>query len=1204
MKHKMWSRLLSMALAVMMISSIVPNSAFAEAASEITNSTSQVQVEETPVVENDVPQDEVTVPEEETPVESVEPTAEPTADPTAEPTAEPTQAPEATTVPSEQPSTEPTATPEATEAPNASAQPSESPAPSATPAPSASPLPSETPVPTETPAATEEPAIDGQALLDELMAIEDDEAFMKAVNELTEEQIAALEALGKDALADYTLRVESLTAPEETVELNAEAKEFTTVVEGVDGVTVTVKVPEGALPVDAELKASMIDQSSEEYAKAEEALADENLNEQPAEYDGMIALDIRFEVGGQEVEPLKEVEVSIDAQALLPEDADPETVAVQHLKEDATGEVVNVETVADVTEETGEVTVEVAPAEEVALNVASTFAVDGFSTFTITWEGKSLSVYIVDQDGTLIYDEEIVYQWSHNNDAISIDKLLQEAEIPQKFEEDGVEYIFHRGAANSLDGETISQFAYNFSASDWKTRWHYNSGDFWWKQLNEIYLVFTGRSKVETESTKGLIDVDLFNYSAEINNGQRALTFYNWANAKDGKGSEDWLTFDNGKEYTKTDLRQGLVQNTLQNGYPVTTAGRDGNRSLDYLFGGTKNDAVISYKDTDGLFQYDASTGYYTYNSKENAVDFNTETKEFTVWNYTEHFKSGNNAPSSGDFLPFNDLADALGDYYSYRDGKVYYLGDKDGSNAMYKWMDYWFGVKMSLEFNQPKDGLINGQKMEFTFTGDDDVWVFVDGVLVLDIGGIHGAITGTIDFSTGNVTVDGADDTTLKQLFENAGKADEVSWKGDTFEDFSSGHRLDYFYLERGGGESNCNMKFNIQPVPPASINVEKELDAENAEYAKNVEYKFQLLVENDDGVLVPYKGNYKIDDATTIYTTNDGNFTLRDGQKAVFYTDINMDTRYQVKELGVVNDYDVEITINDRTVTTTSEGNNVSTGTVALKEYVDADESVNNVLVKNKARNGVTWPSLIVEKKMAEGQNNPDTTFAMQVTIGETIYTGEYYVTDQKATSYTGVQAQKATGGKLKVKAGQKIWIPNLVPGSTYFVEEVDLDENAYKTPVYASQNGTIKEDTTVTVTNEAKNGQLTFTKTLEGLCDGDTMALFTVEIKDGDGNSYYKTLKFKEKGNQSFTITLPVGSYQIRELSNLGYTNGTIQEKGAALTAKDGYYTFEIKPGDETNLTVTNTANNNNSSKIDKDTAVNRFTKDNDGWTWKRQ
>ena len=231
MKHKMWSRLLSMMLAVMMIASIVPNSAFAEAASEIVAS-SQATVE---VVEET---EEVTLPEDttteepaaeipaeepaaETPAEepvgepapSAEPVAEPTAEPVTEseqPAAEPTQAPVETVAPSEEPSAEPTAAPEATEAPNASAQPSETPAASATPA------PSETPVPSETPTPSEEPAIDGQALLDELMAIEDDEAFMKAVSELTEEQTAALEALGEEALAEYTLRVESLTAPEET----------------------------------------------------------------------------------------------------------------------------------------------------------------------------------------------------------------------------------------------------------------------------------------------------------------------------------------------------------------------------------------------------------------------------------------------------------------------------------------------------------------------------------------------------------------------------------------------------------------------------------------------------------------------------------------------------------------------------------------------------------------------------------------------------------------------------------------------------------------------------------------------------------------------------------------------------------------------------------------------------------------------------
>lgn len=213
MKHKMWSRLLSMALAVMMIASIVPNSAFAEAASELAAS-SQVVTE---MVEGT---EEVTQPEETTGEEPAEqpagepaPTAEPVAEPTAEPvteseqpTTEPTQAPAETAVPSEQPSAEPSAAPEGTETPEGTAVPTEIPA------------PSESPAPSETPAPSEEPAIDGQALLDELMAIEDDKAFLKAVSELTEEQTAALEALGEEALAEYTLRVESLTAAQQQEE--------------------------------------------------------------------------------------------------------------------------------------------------------------------------------------------------------------------------------------------------------------------------------------------------------------------------------------------------------------------------------------------------------------------------------------------------------------------------------------------------------------------------------------------------------------------------------------------------------------------------------------------------------------------------------------------------------------------------------------------------------------------------------------------------------------------------------------------------------------------------------------------------------------------------------------------------------------------------------------------------------------------------
>lgn len=225
MKHKMWSRLLSMALAVMMIASIVPNSAFAEAASEIVAS-SQAVAE---VVEGT---EEVTQPEETTGEEPAEqpagetasdeePVAEPSTEPAVEseqPTTEPTQAPAETAVSSEQPSAEPSAAPEGTQTPEGTEAPEGTAVPSETPAASATPAPSESPVPSETPAPSEEPAIDGQALLDELMAIEDDEAFLKAVSELTEEQTAALEALGEEALADYALRVETLTVAQQQEE--------------------------------------------------------------------------------------------------------------------------------------------------------------------------------------------------------------------------------------------------------------------------------------------------------------------------------------------------------------------------------------------------------------------------------------------------------------------------------------------------------------------------------------------------------------------------------------------------------------------------------------------------------------------------------------------------------------------------------------------------------------------------------------------------------------------------------------------------------------------------------------------------------------------------------------------------------------------------------------------------------------------------
>ena len=156
--------------------------------------------------------------------------------------------------------------------------------------------------------------------------------------------------------------------------------------------------------------------------------------------------------------------------------------------------------------------------------------------------------------------------------------------------------------------------------------------------------------------------------------------------------------------------------------------------------------------------------------------------------------------------------------------------------------MNHHLGMTVTIDFRQPLNGQINtgaanNDPMTFQFSGDDDVWIFIDDVLVLDLGGIHSEIYGTIDFSTGEVFVgqswktngfpykaDGTVDleklyqdapptqsTNLKQQFENAKRADTTLWKGNTFASNTS-HTLKMFYLERGNYDSSLALRFNLQ--------------------------------------------------------------------------------------------------------------------------------------------------------------------------------------------------------------------------------------------------------------------------------------------------------------------------------------------------------------------------------------------------------
>ena len=295
-----------------------------------------------------------------------------------------------------------------------------------------------------------------------------------------------------------------------------------------------------------------------------------------------------------------------------------------------------------------------------------------------------------------------------------------------------------------------------------------------------------------------------------------------WETIKDYKLAGDHL--DNG--YTG-----GNIQNLSET--LIRIWGKDpakDTESLDYLFDPEVNHPnKRTYQNIKGLFQID-DDGYYYYNMRENFAEFSNR----------------RTADSDGEFILYDapatvrtDAEGSIGNFFPFNKGEEVFDGvDANGKltssvPCSRNTMNHHLGMTINLEFRQPIRGMVNmgthNAPMTFGFSGDDDVWVFIDGVLVLDLGGTHSEIYGTIDFSTGDVYIgrgfntkgipdDPADPanmvthTTLRELFRAAGQEGEVNWRGNTFAS-NSDHTLQMFYLERGNYDSSLALRFNLQP-------------------------------------------------------------------------------------------------------------------------------------------------------------------------------------------------------------------------------------------------------------------------------------------------------------------------------------------------------------------------------------------------------
>ena len=206
----------------------------------------------------------------------------------------------------------------------------------------------------------------------------------------------------------------------------------------------------------------------------------------------------------------------------------------------------------------------------------------------------------------------------------------------------------------------------------------------------------------------------------------------------------------------------------------------------------------------------------------------------------------------------------------------------------------------MEFEFYMPKDGLINADEhMIFSFTGDDDVWVFIDDVLVLDLGGTHGAVDGTIDFNTGKINThlnwDGdtgsvaagtATNTSIAEMYQKARRTFEANEDGSTYADYTK-HTLKFFYLERGAWVANCKINFNIPVLPSGSVSVKKEFEG-TEKHADD--YKF-VIYDVTTGSVVPKGTKYTIGGIEYEIDNNNGEFILKNNEVATFLSKTSED-------------------------------------------------------------------------------------------------------------------------------------------------------------------------------------------------------------------------------------------------------------------------------------------------------------------------
>lgn len=183
------------------------------------------------------------------------------------------------------------------------------------------------------------------------------------------------------------------------------------------------------------------------------------------------------------------------------------------------------------------------------------------------------------------------------------------------------------------------------------------------------------------------------------------------------------------------------------------------------------------------------------------------------------------------DGTDFNYTDKAVYDTAMSGGGKPGFFPFNDGNPSDKGKLDYGFGAKFEIPFSMTANGKVDGGDIVFEFSGDDDVWIFIDGKLVLDMGGAHSKSDGTINFRTMESTVTtGVSDGNTNDKYATVTKPYIYNFSDLVdFSDPTQTHTLTMFYMERGMWESNMKLSFNFPQTNTLTIDSDTSFEGVN---------------------------------------------------------------------------------------------------------------------------------------------------------------------------------------------------------------------------------------------------------------------------------------------------------------------------------------------------------------------------------------